>query len=97
VQAPDVLKVGHHGSAYASSSDFLDAVQPRYAMISAGRHNLFGHPAPKTVNALVSAGADVFRTDRCGAITLVVDATIRTTSMLACAIKPRKSEVGLGR
>ncbi len=44
----DVLKVGHHGSAYSSSAEFIDAVHPRYAIISVGRHNMFGHPAPST-------------------------------------------------
>jgi competence protein ComEC len=42
----DVLKVGHHGSAYSSTATFIAAVRPRYALISVGRHNLFGHPAP---------------------------------------------------
>jgi competence protein ComEC len=90
----DVLKVGHHGSAYASSRDFLDAVQPRYTVISAGRHNLFGHPSAKTIDALATAGAEIFRTDRCGAITLVVDATIRTTSMIACREQSAQKERG---
>jgi competence protein ComEC len=40
----DILKVGHHGSAYSSSPEFIAAVHPRYAIISVGRHNLFGHP-----------------------------------------------------
>lgn len=45
----DVLKVGHHGSAYSSSRAFIAAVHPRYAIISVGRHNMFGHRAPSTV------------------------------------------------
>ena len=44
------LKVGHHGSGYASKPAFLAAVLPRYAVISVGRHNLFGHPAPATID-----------------------------------------------
>jgi len=48
----DVLKVGHHGSAYSSSPEFIAAVHPRYAIISVGRHNLFGHPAPLTIETL---------------------------------------------
>ncbi len=80
----DVLKVGHHGSAYASSPAFIAAVRPRYALISAGRHNLFGHPAPVTVQTLRDAGAAVLRTDRCGAITVGADAAIGLTTMLAC-------------
>ena len=48
----DVLKVGHHGSAYSSSPAFIAAVRPRYAIISVGRHNLFGHPASSTLETL---------------------------------------------
>jgi competence protein ComEC len=66
----DLLKVGHHGSAYASSPAFLAAVRPRFAVISVGRHNLFGHPAPRALAALAAAGAAIYRTDRCGAVTV---------------------------
>jgi competence protein ComEC len=78
--AADVLKVGHHGSAYSSSPPFLAAVRPRDALISVGRHNLFGHPAPSTLRALRDAGASIYRTDRCGAIVISVgsERTIRT-------------------
>jgi competence protein ComEC len=69
----DVLKVGHHGSAYGSSPAFLAAVHPRYAIISVGRHNLFGHPAPSTVARLKSIGATVYRTDQNGAVTVTTD------------------------
>jgi competence protein ComEC len=74
----DVLKVGHHGSAYSSSSEFIAAVHPRYALISVGRHNLFGHPASSTIETLERFGARVFRTDRNAASTVETDgATIR--------------------
>jgi competence protein ComEC len=63
----DVLKVGHHGSAYGSSPEFIAAVHPRYAIISVGRHNMFGHPAPSTLETLQRIGAAVFRTDENGA------------------------------
>ena len=45
--AADVLKVGHHGSAYSSTAAFIAAVHPCYAVISVGRHNTFGYPAPR--------------------------------------------------
>lgn len=60
----DVLKVGHHGSAYSSTPAFLAAVHPHDALISVGRHNLFGHPAPAALRDLHDAGARVYRTDR---------------------------------
>lgn len=69
----DVLKVGHHGSAYSSSPDFIEAVHPRYAIISVGRHNLFGHPAPSTIETLERTNATVYRTDENGAVTVTTN------------------------
>ncbi|MGH7756116.1 MAG: ComEC/Rec2 family competence protein, partial [Vulcanimicrobiaceae bacterium] len=69
----DVLKVGHHGSRFASSAAFLDAVRPKIAIISAGRDNRFGLPAPATIERLTSIGARIFRTDIGGAITIRSD------------------------
>jgi competence protein ComEC len=68
-----VLKVGHHGSAYGSSPEFIAAVHPRYAIISVGRHNLFGHPAPSTIATLEHASAIVYRTDENAAVTIISD------------------------
>jgi competence protein ComEC len=80
----EVLKVGHHGSAYSSTPAFIDAVHPRYAIISVGRHNLFGHPAPSTIATLRRIGATIYRTDQDGAITLTSDADATTvTSVLS--------------
>jgi competence protein ComEC len=69
----DVLKIGHHGSAYSSTPAFIAAVHPRYALISVGRHNLFGHPASQTIATLQRIGATVYRTDQNGAITVSSD------------------------
>ena len=78
----DVVKVGHHGSRYASTPAFVDAVHPRIAVISVGRHNTFGHPATATIEAWRDAGSHVLRTDKCGAISLA--AASSPTSMLQC-------------
>ena len=78
----DVLKVGHHGSAYSSTPEFIEAVHPKYALISVGRRNLFGHPAPSTIRTLQNAGANIFRTDQNGAITIVSDGTASTVAPL---------------
>ena len=85
----DALKVGHHGSAYATSSTFLAAVHPRLALISVGRHNLFGHPAATTLRTLSQADTIVYRTDRCGAIRIDVD-RFAVTPMLptSCRVRP---------
>jgi competence protein ComEC len=68
-----VLKVGHHGSAYSSSPEFIAAVHPTYAIISVGRHNMFGHPAPSTMETLQHFGTRVYRTDENGAVSVITD------------------------
>lgn len=68
----NVLKVGHHGGADASGSDFLSAVRPSIAVISCGEGNEYGHPARQTILRLESVNASVLRTDLMGDITIVV-------------------------
>ncbi|MEV0525179.1 ComEC/Rec2 family competence protein [Streptomyces sp. NPDC050439] len=63
----DVLKVAHHGSAY-QDPELLRRAAPRLALISCGRDNSYGHPAPRTVAALRAGGAEVLRTDTSGSI-----------------------------
>ncbi|MFC7989125.1 ComEC/Rec2 family competence protein [Streptomyces pilosus] len=63
----DVLKVAHHGSAHQDPG-LLRLADPRLALISTGRDNTYGHPAPGTVAALRARGARVLRTDRDGAL-----------------------------
>lgn len=67
----DVLKVAHHGSRTATTAALLEQVRPRVAVVSAGRRNPYGHPAPATLDRLVAVGARVLRTDRDG--TVVID------------------------
>jgi hypothetical protein len=64
----DVLKVGHHGSKNSTMPDFLTAVRPRVAVISAGEGKPYGHPSPELVKRLEDAGVRILRTDRDGAI-----------------------------
>ena len=71
----DILKVGHHGSAYSSTPEFLAAVHPKIAVISCGLHNVFGHPSARTLAALHAAGAEVFRTDLEGGVSIATDGT----------------------
>ena len=65
----DVLLVPHHGSKTSSSAPFLDAVQPRTALVQAGYRSRFGHPAPEVVERLRVRGIAVVESPRCGAAT----------------------------
>ena len=69
----DVLKVAHHGSRSSSTPPMLDAVSPRIALISCGRHNLFGHPHAEVLDALQRRGVLVLRTDVDGSIDIDFD------------------------
>lgn len=69
-----VLKVAHHGSTTSTSEALLAGTAPEIALISAGRHNRYGHPAATVVQRLRRQGVRIYRTDRQGSITLRVDA-----------------------
>ncbi len=60
----DVLKMGHHGSSTSSSDAFLDAVSPKYAIISCETGNDYGHPHKETLQKLKKRSIETFRTDR---------------------------------
>jgi len=79
----EVVKVPHHGSRYASSDDFIDALSPWLAVASAGRFNRFGLPSPTALARYARRGILVLRTDRDGAVTVIVDPTgdIRVSCM----------------
>jgi len=69
----ELLKVGHHGSKTATSDEWLDELAPREAVISVGRNNHYGHPAPEVLERLARHGVTVFRTDWNGTITFSTD------------------------
>lgn len=69
----DVLKVGHHGSRYSSSEDFLRLVDPKYAVIEVGANNRYGHPAEQTLSRLSNIGTRILRTDTDGDILFYTD------------------------
>jgi competence protein ComEC len=73
LEAP-VLKAGHHGSSTSTSEAFLRAVRPRLVVISVGRRNRYGHPAPEVMERLRRDGIDVARTDREGTVSIRVEA-----------------------
>ena len=68
-----ILKVAHHGSRTSTSRDLLDAWRPQIAVISCGRGNSFGHPAPEVIERLHNVGARIYRTDLDGEVTLETD------------------------
>jgi competence protein ComEC len=68
----NIVKVGHHGSKAGMSADFLETVDPERALISVGRYNRFGHPAPATLGRLNGRGVEVLRTDEMGAVFLIL-------------------------
>ncbi len=69
----DVLKVGHHGSKYSSSSEFLSYVKPKASIIEVGAHNRYGHPTQATLERLKNLNISIFRTDKDGDIKILSD------------------------
>lgn len=67
----DVLKVGHHGSNSSTCSNFLDKVNPKYAVISVGKGNDYGHPNKAVMDKLKAKNITVYRTDECGSIVTI--------------------------
>ena len=65
-----LIKIGHHGSKYATSENFLKSVQPEAAVISDGAWNRYGHPAQSVLDRLKAANAKVYRTDLQGEVTI---------------------------
>jgi competence protein ComEC len=83
IRPTDVLKVAHHGSRTSSTEDFLDAVHPAFALISAGFENSYGHPHPLIVGRLNDRHTEILRTDVNGLITVRTDGkhlTVETSS-----------------
>lgn len=68
-----VLKVGHHGSETSTSYRFLYEVQPKYAVISVGADNSYGHPHDAVTSRLRDADVEVYRTDLQGDIICTSD------------------------
>ena len=71
--AAQLLKVGHHGTKYATSAEFLAAVRPQFAAVSCGANNEYGYPKQETVRRIEKAGAQLLRTDTEGDITFCFD------------------------
>jgi competence protein ComEC len=64
----EILKVGHHGSRTATDESWIQTVRPRYAVISVGRNNHYGHPNQEVLDRLQRDGVETLRTDQLGDI-----------------------------
>jgi competence protein ComEC len=72
-----VVKIGHHGSRTSTGDSLLVSVAPSLAIVSAGRRNRYGHPAPEVMARLDRFGVRTVRTDSAGTIRLRVQPTGR--------------------
>ena len=69
----EVLKLGHHGSKTSTSDEFFEAVSPQYAVVSAGKGNRYGHPAPEVVARIAAHDIPLLSTIDSGRITFATD------------------------
>ena len=71
--AADVLKIAHHGSASSTNEFLLEAVHPKFAVISVGARNVYHHPRSEVLSRLQHSGVLTYRTDLDGAISFFLD------------------------
>lgn len=83
----DLLKMGHHGSSTSSSDKFLNAVSPKYAIITCGENNSYGHPHQETLQKIATRNIEAYRTDINGTI-------IATSDGNNITIKTQKEGIG---
>ena len=74
-EARTLLKIGHHGSLTSSSPEFLQAVAPQFAVVSAGYYNSFHHPRPEVMQRFADRHVTTYRTDLAGAVSFYLDGT----------------------
>lgn len=77
----DVLKIAHHGSSTSTIPELLAAMRPRFAVISVGMRNRYGHPRADVLQRLQDAHVSTFRTDLEGAVTFYLDGETVTTRL----------------
>ncbi len=66
----DTLVAGHHGSKHSTGYGILQATSPQTVLISVGKNNTYGHPSDAALTRIVTAGAQIYRTDECGMIVI---------------------------
>jgi competence protein ComEC len=93
-----VLKVGHHGSKYATSENFLKAMKPEIALISDAENNRYGHPSQPALDRLKAAGVKLYRTDLHGEISITTTGKAKDGKLYEVKTqKETKGDVWAGR
>jgi competence protein ComEC len=90
----EVLKVPHHGAKSSLNREWIASIHPRYAVISVGRHNPYGHPAAAVLETYDAQGIRVFRTDRDGGVWIVghrSEAEVQVHTTRVQGIRPTES------
>jgi competence protein ComEC len=90
-----VVKLPHHGSLTSSTPDFVRAIAPTIAIVSVGRGNHFGHPAPQVLDRYRAVGTEIFRTDQDGAVTVDTDGSaieIHTFTGRTARFEPQRTQ-----
>lgn len=77
-----ILKVAHHGSKTSSTKQFLEAVNPKIALIGVGEDNNFGHPNSGVLDRIDGLGCKIYRTDKCGEISIRFDKQVKVKTMI---------------
>ena len=80
----DILKVAHHGSKTSSSQEFLNLVKPKIALIGVGEKNKFGHPNAEILERFKYIGTKIYRTDKNGEITVIVNKNGKIVKVEKC-------------
>lgn len=91
----NILKVGHHGSKYATSQDFIDRLKPSVAIISCGAWNRYGHPSQVILDRLRAANVKLYRTDLQGEITITTKG--RANDYVIKTAKEATTDLWVGR
>lgn len=92
-----VLKIGHHGSRHATGPDFINAVRPTAAIISASTDNTFGHPTQATLDRLRASRVSIFRTDLQGELHITATGRGRTPFTITTERPATQAALARGR
>jgi competence protein ComEC len=93
-----ILKVGHHGSKYATTEEFVKAVKPEVAIISDGEYNRYGHPAQAVLDRLKAANVKIYRTDLQGQLEITTTGQLKSGRLYEIKTeKEAKTDLFAGR